>query len=89
MSQRSSICDYSDAYIFIKKVITVEDLSKQKALNADSRAIQQLSFEGIARQNLRLCTVLEFYKGTAKVLWEYINGLIQQSKCKIIRFTIK
>ena len=34
-------------------------------------------------------TVLEFYKGTAKVLWEYINGSIQQSKCKIIRFTIK
>ena len=24
MSLRSSICDYSDAYIFIKKVITVE-----------------------------------------------------------------
>ena len=34
-------------------------------------------------------TVLEFYKGTAKVLWEYINVSIQQSKCKIIRFTIK
>ena len=34
-------------------------------------------------------TVLEFYKGTAKVLWEYINGSIQQSKCKIIKFTIK
>ena len=55
--------NFKDKY----KLIAV-DLSKQKALNADSRAIQQLSFEGIARQNLRLCTVLEFYKGTAKVL---------------------
>ena len=34
-------------------------------------------------------TLLEFYKGTAKALWEYINGSTQQSKCKIIRFTIK
>ena len=34
-------------------------------------------------------TLLEFYKGTAKVLWEYINGSTQQSKCKIIRLTIK
>ena len=56
------------------------DLSKQKDLDADPRAIQQVVFQGIVgRDNntkIRLCTileksketVLEFYKGTAKVL---------------------
>ena len=52
------------------------DLSKQKALDADPRAIQQIVFKGVAGQKLRLYiilekskeTVLEFYKGTKKVL---------------------
>ena len=52
------------------------DLSKQKALDADPRAIQQIVFQGIAGQKLRLYTILQkskktvlkFYKGTAKVL---------------------
>ena len=52
------------------------DLIKQKALDADSRAIQQIIFTGtlktaainyyIFKQSKE--TVLEFYKGTAKVL---------------------
>ena len=56
------------------------DLSKQKALDADPRAIQQIVFQGVIGGNngtkIRIYTileqsketVLEFYKGTAKVL---------------------
>ena len=47
------------------------DLSKQKELNADPRAIQQIEFYGKLKSNSEVCskeTVLEFYKGTAKVL---------------------
>ena len=52
------------------------DLSKQKELDADSRAIQQIEFSGMLKTNLQVCTVLEksketmleFYKVTAKVL---------------------
>ena len=49
------------------------DLSKQKELDADSRAIQQIEFYGMLKTNSQVCTVLEkskemmleFYKGTA------------------------
>ena len=56
------------------------DLSKQKALDTDPRAIQQIVFQGVAggagNSKIRPYTilekstetVLEFYKGTAKVL---------------------
>ena len=57
------------------------DLSKQKALDADSRAIQQIIFTGkikATEANTRVIiyyileqskeTILEFAKGTAKVL---------------------
>ena len=52
------------------------DLSKQKELDADPRATQQIEFHGILQTNSQVCTVLEksketvleFYKGTAKVL---------------------
>ena len=52
------------------------DLSKQKELDADPRAIQQTEFYGILKTNSQVFTVfeksketvLEFYKGTAKVL---------------------
>ena len=56
------------------------DLSKQKALDADPRAIQQIVFQRVVGGNngtkIRIYTileqsketVLEFYKGTAKVL---------------------
>ena len=61
------------------RLIAVE-LSKQKALDADPRAIQQIVFQGIVGgvdyTKIRLYTileqsretVLEFYKGTAKLL---------------------
>ena len=54
------------------------DLSKQKALDADPKAIQQIVFQGVVGgandSNIRLYTILErsketeFYKKTAKVL---------------------
>ena len=51
--------------------------TKQKELDADSRAIQQIEFYGMLKINSQVCTILEksketileFYKGTAKVLW--------------------
>ena len=61
------------------KLIAV-DLSKQKALDADKRAIQQIIFQGVLggddNTKIRLYTileqskeiVLEFYKGTTKVM---------------------
>ena len=69
-------------YIYFKdnyKLIAV-DISKQKALDADLRAIQKIVFQGVVEGNdgtkIRLHTileqsketVLEFYKGAAKVL---------------------
>ena len=66
------------------------DLSKQKALDTDSRAIQQTIFTRKIKStvdNTRVIiyhileqskeTMLEFSKGTAKVLWLHINGWIQ------------
>ena len=56
------------------------DLSKQKDLDVDPRAIQQIVFQGVVggdnNTKIRLCTILEqskeaileFAKGTAKVL---------------------
>ena len=52
------------------------DLSKQKELDADPRAIQQIDFRSILNLNAQICTVLEkskgtileFYKGVAKIL---------------------
>ena len=57
------------------QLITI-DLSKQKELDADSRSFQQIEFYGMLKTNSQVCTVLEksketileFYKGTAKVL---------------------
>ena len=53
------------------------DLSKQKKIDTDSRAIQQIEFYGMLKTNSKVCTVLEkpkemmleFYKGRTKVLW--------------------
>ena len=52
------------------------DLSKQKELDADSRAIQYIEFYGMLKTKSQVCTVLEkskettlqFSKATAKVL---------------------
>ena len=53
------------------------DLSKQKELDADSRATQQIEFYEMPQTKSQVCkvigkskeTMLEFCKGTAKVLW--------------------
>ena len=55
------------------------DLSKQKELSADSRAIQQIEFYGILKTNSQVCivwekskeTVLQLSKGTASVVITY------------------
>ena len=65
------------------------DLSKQKALDADLRAIQQIIFTGKIKAtlaNTRVIiynileqsneTILEFSNGTTKVLLLHINGWI-------------
>ena len=56
--------------------LTVVDLSKQKELDADPRAIHQIEFYGMLRTSSKVCTilekpketVLEIYKGTEKLL---------------------
>ena len=53
------------------------DIRKQKELDADLRAIQEIEFCGMLKTQSQVCTILEksketmleFYKGTAKVLW--------------------
>ena len=66
-----SLLDY--AYVKDNYKLIAVDLSKQKALDADPRAIQQILFQGKAGRLYAILekpkeTVLAFYKGTAKVL---------------------
>ena len=49
------------------QLIAVE-LSKQKELDADPRAIQQIEFYGMLDTKSQVCMVLEKSKGTAKIL---------------------
>ena len=69
-------CLLDFAYFGKNYWLIAADLSKQKALNADSRAIQQIIFTGKTDNTIRVYyileqskeTILEFSKGTAKVL---------------------
>ena len=73
------LLDY--AYFKDNYRLTAVDLSLQKALDTDRRAIQQMVFQGVVggtdNIKVRLYTILEepketvwgFYKGTEKVLW--------------------
>ena len=73
-------CLLDFAYFEKNYRLIAADLSKQKALDADSRAIQQIIFAGKikAAENTRVIiyyilgqskeTILEFSKGTSKVL---------------------
>ena len=82
-------CLLDFAYFIKKYRLIAVDISKQKALDADSRAIHQIIFTGKASANVLIYyilekskeTMLEFAKGTAKVLQLHINGWMQQSKC--------
>ena len=66
--------------LFWKKYrLIAVDLSKQKALDSDPRAIQQIIFTSkasknviayyILEQSLQSWTIIQFSKGTTKVLW--------------------
>ena len=65
-------------FLILKKIyrLIAADLSKQKALDAESRAIQQIVFTGKADNQINVYyileqskeTILEFSKGTTKVL---------------------
>ena len=79
------LLDY--AYFKDNYRLITADLNKQKALDADSRAIQQIMFTGKIKAtaaNTRVIiyyileqsreTTLQFSKGTAKVLQLHING---------------
>ena len=84
-------CLLDHAYFKDNYRLIAVNLSKQKALGADPKAIQQIVFQGVVggddntkiRQYTILEkskeTVLEFYKGAAKVLW--IVQLLEYSKC--------
>ena len=65
--------------------LIIADLSKQKALDADPKAIQQIIFTGqVDDEALTVFyilekskeTILEFARETTKVLQLYINGWI-------------
>ena len=65
-----------DAYFEKNYRLIAADLSKQKALDADPKAIQQIIFTGKTDNQIRVYyileqskeTILEFSKGTTKVL---------------------
>ena len=68
-----SLLDYN--YFTKHYKLVAVDLSKQKELNVDPRAIQQIEFRYTLETNSTIYwilekskeTILEFYKGTAKV----------------------
>ena len=70
-------CLLDFAYFEKNYKLIAADLSKQKALDADSRAIQQIIFTGTASAAVIIYyileqskeTILEFSKGTTKVFY--------------------
>ena len=64
-----------EIFMIIQLKVIAVDLSKQKELNADPRAIQQIAFKYMLGTNSTIYwllekskeTILEFYKGTVKV----------------------
>ena len=77
---RACLLDYQ--YFKDHYQLIAVDLSKQKELDADSKAIQQIQFYGMLKTDSQVCkilekskeTMLEFYKGTAKSSVYNING---------------
>ena len=48
-------------YLYFKDhyILNSVDISKQKELDADSRAIQQIEFHGMLKTNSQVCTILK------------------------------
>ena len=71
---RGCLLDYQ--YFKDNYQLIAVDLSEQKELDADTRAIQQIEFYGMLTTKSQVCTalekskekILEFYNGTVKVL---------------------
>ena len=78
---KECLLDYEYSYKNYK--LTVVDLSKQKALDADSRANQQIVFQGIAGQKLRLYTILE--KSVLTVLGTNSIRILQRNSKSFVR----
>ena len=85
-----SCCLLNFVYFEKNYRLIAADLSKQETLGSDLRAIQRIIFTGkikAIRNNTRVIinyileqskkTMLEFSKGTTKVLQHHINGWIQ------------
>ena len=53
------------------------DLSKQKELDADPRAIQQIEFSGKLETNSQVCTVLEKSKETIRILQRNSRSVVR------------
>ena len=78
-------CLLDFAYFEKNYRLIAADLSKQKALDADPKTIQQITFTVKTDNTIRVYylfqqskeTILEFSKGTTKVLELHINGWIQ------------
>ena len=70
-------CLLDFAYFEKNYRLTAADLSKQKALDVDPRAIQQITFTGKASTNIVAYyileqskeTILKFCKETTSILW--------------------
>ena len=82
-------CLLDFAYFEKNYRLIAADLSKQKALDADSRAIQQIIFTGRANSDAMIYyilkqskeTILQFSKGRTKVLW--IIQMVEYSKVNV------
>ena len=69
-------------YDYFKKnyQLIAVDLSKQRELDADPRAIQQIEFIGMVKTRSNVFTILEFYKGTAKVMQKKLKRKFNSQK---------
>ena len=77
-------CLLDFAYFKQNYRLIAADLSKQKVLDADSRAILEIIFTGVAGEASIIYyvyekskeTILQFSKGTTNVLWLHKNGWV-------------
>ena len=84
--------------LFWKKYRLIDaDLSKQKALDADSRAIQQIIFTGKTDNTIRVCyifeqskeTILKFFKEKSDTQLEKVKTAVKDKTGTILRMSFK